>query len=329
MSSSIQHAEFIAPNSFCHLRGLRFGATLIRPSGRPYGRNAFTLIERLACRPKLQRRQARTAFTLIELLVVIAIISLLVSILLPSLNKAKLLARRTLCLSNLRTSTTGIHVFAAENDGWTPAPLGNPGKLTGTENAGGAGKFFRNVPGHPNMGPSSFCMWSNELSHGGWTRSAEDNSKAPWGGLAFLYEADMTGGLGAFFCPLAGEETGRTQEHNEDNYLKICGYGSRSSYLLTCQKNLRQNDTFALLIDYCQYGYYQYPWNHAALETDEFNVSYSDGSAQTVPDPESVIRDVWGANNYTLLGTHAHDWWYLALRRVITPTYQTGRFPDH
>ena len=39
-------------------------------------------------------------FTLIELLVVIAILSLLVSILMPSLNRAKFLAKNAICLSN-------------------------------------------------------------------------------------------------------------------------------------------------------------------------------------------------------------------------------------
>lgn len=58
----------------------------------------------------------KKAFTLIELLVVIAIIALLVSILLPSLNKAKDLARQAVCLSNLHTINVAENLYAAEND---------------------------------------------------------------------------------------------------------------------------------------------------------------------------------------------------------------------
>jgi prepilin-type N-terminal cleavage/methylation domain-containing protein/prepilin-type processing-associated H-X9-DG protein len=62
----------------------------------------------------------RRAFTLIELLVVIAIISLLVSILLPSLQRAWDLAKKVVCATNLRSIDFVFRLYAEDNDGWAP-----------------------------------------------------------------------------------------------------------------------------------------------------------------------------------------------------------------
>jgi len=56
----------------------------------------------------------RKGFTLIELLVVIAIIALLVSILLPSLNRARELAKRAICGANLNSIGKGIALYQGE-----------------------------------------------------------------------------------------------------------------------------------------------------------------------------------------------------------------------
>jgi prepilin-type N-terminal cleavage/methylation domain-containing protein len=58
----------------------------------------------------------KKAFTLIELLVVIAIIALLLAILLPSLNKVKDIARKTMCRSNFRQIGTVMGVYSAEHN---------------------------------------------------------------------------------------------------------------------------------------------------------------------------------------------------------------------
>jgi prepilin-type N-terminal cleavage/methylation domain-containing protein len=63
----------------------------------------------------------RKGFTLIELLVVVAIIALLISILLPSLSRARELAKRAVCASNLRGIGQGLHIYANDNTEWLPA----------------------------------------------------------------------------------------------------------------------------------------------------------------------------------------------------------------
>ena len=61
-------------------------------------------------------KNKKLGFTLVELLVVIAIIALLLSIIMPSLNKARELASGIICLGNQRSLSLAWVMYADENN---------------------------------------------------------------------------------------------------------------------------------------------------------------------------------------------------------------------
>jgi prepilin-type processing-associated H-X9-DG protein len=62
----------------------------------------------------------RRAITLVELLAVIGIIGLLMSILLPSLSRARIQAMTAVCMSNLRQIGFAVYLYANDYDGYLP-----------------------------------------------------------------------------------------------------------------------------------------------------------------------------------------------------------------
>jgi prepilin-type N-terminal cleavage/methylation domain-containing protein len=131
-------------------------------------------------------------FTLIELLVVVSIIALLVSILLPSLAKARESAKRAVCLSNQRHLIIGLMVYATDNDDRFPSH-GRGGANAGTNyylknpytGFSGLGRLYnQNVIDDekifycPSQRPDSFFCHRN-----GWSEGADKPN--PWNDLGF------------------------------------------------------------------------------------------------------------------------------------------------
>ena len=139
----------------------------------------------------------RRGFTLVELLVVIGIMVMLMTLVLPSFQRVRLMAKRAACGSNLRQLIIAINTYAGENKGLLP-----PHRL---------------VPG---TSPNPARWW-------GIDQESRDLGEQPYGEL-FVY-ADNPG---VFHCPAILTEAAEAgAEYDWAFTAREVGYGYNAFFL--------------------------------------------------------------------------------------------------
>ena len=258
------------------------------------------------------RKCKACGFTLIELLVVIAIISLLVSILMPTLQRATVLARRVVCAAQIHHIAIGIHGYVSDNNEIMPC------------------RQYGDVWLPDTGGPQA--PWTQNLG-------------LVWKGL-YIGEG-LYGDGRVFFDPDAQETPG--WHHIYSEYLAMGGEDSRANFA-NPNGHVYSRITYAYRYHpeqssgYMSYGWTppvtrlgDYPFEYstwtvrawvsclqASLDApypmrvvshrmDGCNTLYHDGSLSWVDNPSSDRSGPGEIANYHPLGWFGGGWWWAGL----------------
>lgn len=257
----------------------------------------------------------KKAFTLIELLVVISIIALLLSILMPSLEKARDKARTVVCRSNLRQVGLALVLYAENNKGCHPpqADSSQVGSLSWDSVQGEAAHRaswpFRlasylsdpnyryeadpqknDIGGHPYMCPSQrnvknlkYYKISYGTNYGTLFRYGDLYNDPRWTGPKSLYQVKSPGRLMAIM------DSGNSQWSEYPSTFIYSSYQSGGRYYWPFLVDTNKNG----ILDSMSRGY---PFNNANFWHDRgkrINATFVDGHSESLTEAEWTQNDKW------------------------------------
>jgi prepilin-type N-terminal cleavage/methylation domain-containing protein/prepilin-type processing-associated H-X9-DG protein len=164
------------------------------------------------------------AFTLIELLVVIAIIAILLSVLIPALNKIKDSGKRAVCLYNLHALGQAWVVYAEQND--TKLCNAKTAPIVETPSSGGKRQFYMN------WDRTNTSAYFNEPTWVGWWGSSDAQKKdgdAQQACLTLGSLFSIVDTVKVYRCPVGGRDEWRTYAivdamNGHDGFTVAAGY---------------------------------------------------------------------------------------------------------
>ncbi len=190
----------------------------------------------------------KIGFTLVEMLIVIAIIGILMGMLIPSLSKAKVNARRAECASNLRQLYMGSMSYATDDS--------HVGRFPSARSAEWYSQEFPDFPGQWSPG-SAWITWYLWKSHdegnpGGYGQNPPDELRTYWwgekgeacitNGTLYSYVRDMR----VYICPSFlsyVKANGDAQFKGANRSYVMNAYVSGKTFFTLQSETLEDNDS--------------------------------------------------------------------------------------
>jgi len=207
-----------------------------------------------------KKGRSRLGFTLIELLVVVAIIALLISILLPSLARARELSKRTVCAANMKGIGTGFYTYANENaDEW---PVANPYEPPDTDGLSNVIYTQRTGADLPTRGLASDENYGNPARY-----QMTDETPTELSITRSFWSLIRSGASSpkSFICPSSDDTP-----NDQDNPQVFWDFGTSGTDLTASENNTQSGSTTDARAAWsqCSYGY-QVPFGQAGTPSSD------------------------------------------------------------